>query len=189
MRSLRITAIALIAAVALTGCTSGDSQPAAEGSPTPTDSPSATPDTTVGVDEGNVSGFPKIDGFTYKELPNAVFKSLNSTIEGTPQVQDVQAKLVTKNGQEVGLVMRMAIEPEAASAAGFEEAFLPGFASGVAGSSAKPGFEEINGTKVVTVDMPGGSGAALAWFAGSVATVLVFKDDADAKAFAQGALG
>ncbi len=85
--------------------------------------------------------------------------------------------------------MRMAIDPEAASAAGFEEGFLPGFAGGFAGSDAAPDYEDINGVKVVTIGSPDQSGTAYAWLEGSIATILVFKDAADAEAFAQGALG
>jgi hypothetical protein len=197
MRSLRITAVALIAscAVVLTGCGGDDTEPAAgdstasaETSVTPDESDSATPDTTESTDAGDVADFPEVDGFTYTELPGAAFKSLNAKLKGTPQIEGVDAKLVEKDGQEAGLVMRMAIDPEAASAAGFEEGFLPGFAGGFAGSDAAPDYEDINGTKVVTIGSPDASGTAYAWLEDSIATILVFKDAADAEAFAQGAL-
>lgn len=200
MRSLRVTAIALVAAsaVMLTGCggddtetTASDTTPSAESSPTADDTVSATPDTsetTEGEDGGSVGDFPEVDGFTYAELPGAAFKSLNATLKGTPQIEGVEAQLVEKDGEEAGLVMRMAIDPAAASQAGFEEGFLPGFAGGFAGSDAAPGYEDINGTNVVTVGSPDASGTAYAWLIGSVATILVFKDAADAEAFAQGAL-
>ncbi|MEO8106366.1 MAG: hypothetical protein ABI720_03525 [Actinomycetes bacterium] len=156
---------------------------------TPSDSGSTTPDSTDAADAGDVGDFPEVAGFSYRDLPGAVFQNLKSTIKGTPQVEDVQAKLVSKGGQEAGLVMRLAIDPETASVDGFEDGFLPGFAGGVAGSNAAPDYEDINGTNVVTVDVPGETGAAYAWLQGSVATVLVFKDAADAEAFAQAALG
>ena len=124
----------------------------------------------------------------YTELPGAAFKSLNATLKNTPQIEGVEAKLVEKNGEEAGLVMRMAIDPEAASVAGFEEGFLPGFAGGFAGSNAAPDYEDINGTKVVKIGTPDQTGTAYAWLEGSIATILVFKDSGDAETFAQAAL-
>ena len=197
MRSVRITAVAIIAsgAVVLTGCGSDDTQPAAgdstasaEASVTPDDSESPTSDSTESSNAGDIADFPDVSGFTYTELPGAAFKSLNSTLKSTPQVEGVEAKLVEKDGQEAGLVMRMAIDPGAASAAGFEDGFLPGFAGGFAGSNAAPEYEDINGTNVVMVGSADQAGTAYAWLEGSIATIIVFKDAADAKVFAQGAL-
>jgi hypothetical protein len=197
MRSLRVTVVALVAscAVVLTGCGGDDAEPAAgdatasaEASTTPDDSESATPEATESGDPGDVADFPDVDGFTYTELPGAAFKSLNATLKNTPQIEGVAARLVEKNGQEAGLVMRMAIDPESASVPGFEEGFLPGFAGGFAGSDAAPDYEDINGTKVVMIGRPDQDGTAYAWLDGSIATILVFKDAADAEAFAQGAL-
>ena len=200
MRSLRLTAAALIAscAVVLTGCggdntepAAGDATASAETSATPDVSESGTPDTTDGTataDAGDLADFPTVDGFTYTELPGATFKSLNATLKGTPQIEGVEAKLIEKNGNEAGLIMRMSIDPQSASMPGFEEGFLPGFAGGFAGSDAAPDYEDINGTKVVVIDTPDQTGTAYAWLEGSVATILVFKEAADAETFAQGAL-
>lgn len=197
MRSHRVTAVALIAccAVALTGCGSDDTEstatdttPSAETSSTPAPSDSASPDASAVDTTGDINEFPEVDGFTYTELPAATFKSLASTLKGTPQLKDVEAKFVEKDGVQVGLVMRLAIDPESAAAAGFEEGFLPGFAGGIAGSDAAPDYEDINGTKVVTIATPDGTGTAYAWLEGSTSTILVFKDAADAETFAQGAL-
>ncbi len=193
MRSVRVAAVALIAscAVVLTGCGGDDTVPAAgDTTPTPsaTESVSSSPSPDASTTSGDVGSFPDVNGFTYAELPGAQFNQLNSALQGTPQIEGIDAKLVQKNGQDAGLVMRLAISPEAASAAGFEEGFLPGFAGGVAGSNAAPNYEDINGTKVVTIAVPNQTGSAYAWLEGSVATILVFKDTADAEAFAQAAL-
>ncbi|MCZ3385609.1 MAG: hypothetical protein LH630_01240 [Actinomycetia bacterium] len=201
MRSLRTSAAVLVAslAVVLTGCggdeadpAAGDTTPTAESSTTPEatpdDSASTTPDETETTDAANVGAFPEVEGFTYTELPGAAFKSLNATLKGTPQIEGVEAKLVEKNGDEAGLVMRMAIDPAAASTAGFEEGFLPGFAGGFAGTDAAPKYEDINGTKVVTIGSPDANGTAYAWLEGSLATIIVFQDAGDAEEFAQGAL-
>lgn len=197
MRSLRVTAVALVAscAVVLTGCGGDDPEPAAddamasaEESMTPGDDESSTPEETKDADPGDINDFPEVDGFTYAELPGVAFKSLNASLKGTPQIEGVEAKLVKKNGEEAGLVMRMAIDPEAAGAAGFEDGFLPGFAGGIAGSSAEPNYEDINGTKVVTIETPDQTGTAYAWLEGSIATILVFKDSGDAATFAEAAL-
>jgi hypothetical protein len=179
----------------LTGCggddtesASSDTTPAASASASESVSSSATPDATESTTSGDISDFPTVDGFTYADLPGASFKQLTASLKGTPQLEGADAKFVEKDGQQVGLVMRIAIDPEAASAAGFEEGFLPGFAGGVAGSDAAPDYEDINGTKVVTIGTPGEAGTAYAWLEDSIATVLVFKDAADAEAFAQAAL-
>lgn len=197
MRSVRVTAVALVAscAVVLTGCGGDDTTPAA-GDPTPSTSTSTSesvssspsPDATESTPSGDVADFPDVDGFTYTELPGSTFKQLNSSLQGTPQLEGLDAKLVEKDGQDAGLVMRLAINPDAASAPGFEENFLPGFAGGVAGTSAAPDYEDINGTKVVTIAIPNQTGSAYAWLEGSIATILVFKETADAEAFAAGAL-
>ena len=197
MRSLRVTAIALVAscAVVLTGCGGDDPEPAAndttpsaEESMTPDDEESSTPEETEEADPGDIDDFPDVDGFTYTELPGTAFKSLNASLKGTPQIEGVAAKLVEKDGEEAGLVMRMAIDPEAAGMAGFEDGFLPGFAGGIAGSNADPDYEDINGTKVVTIETPDQTGTAYAWLEGSIATILVFKDSGDAATFAEAAL-
>jgi hypothetical protein len=179
----------------LTGCggddtesASSDTTPAASASASESVSSSATPDETESTTSGDISDFPTVDGFTYADLPGASFKQLTASLKGTPQLEGADAKFVEKDGQQVGLVMQIAIDPEAASAAGFEEGFLPGFAGGVAGSDAAPDYEDINGTKVVTIGTPGEAGTAYAWLEDSIATVLVFKDAADAEAFAQAAL-
>lgn len=193
MRPLRITAIALIAlcTLVLAGCGGDDAPDAGDTttSATPEDSASATPSTDESSTDEDVADFPEVDGFTYTSLPGSTFKSLNSSLKGTPQVDGVEARLVQVNGEEAGLVMRLAIDPEAASAAGFEEGFLPGFAGGFAGSSATPEYQDINGTKVVMVGSPDEEGTAYAWLQGSVATIVVFKNNDDAETFAQGALG
>lgn len=193
MRSVRVVAVALIAscAVVLTGCGGDDTVPAAgDTTPTPSasESVSSSPSPDASTTSGDAGSFPDVNGFTYGELPGAQFNQLNSALQGTPQIEGIDAKLVQKDGMDAGLVMRLAINPEAASAAGFEEGFLPGFAGGVAGSDAAPNYEDINGTKVVTIAIPNQTGSAYAWLEGSVATILVFKDTADAEAFAQGAL-
>jgi hypothetical protein len=200
MRSLRVTAIALVAssAVILTGCGGDDPEPAAndttasaEESMTPDDEESSTPAETeesAETEVGDIDDFPEVDGFTYAELPGAAFKSLNASLKGTPQIEGVAAKLVEKDGEEAGFVMRMAIDPEAAGMAGFEDGFLPGFAGGIAGSNADPDYEDINGTKVVTIETPDQTGTAYAWLDDSIATILVFKDSGDAATFAEAAL-
>ncbi|MCZ3388511.1 MAG: hypothetical protein LH645_05190 [Actinomycetia bacterium] len=196
MRSVRATAVALIAscAVVLTGCGGDDNAPAASDT-TPTASTSASGSPTIvdstptgSTTSGDVADFPDVDGFTYSELPGAAFRGLNSALQGTPQIQGLEAKLVQKDGQDAGLVMRIGITPDALSSSGFEDNFLPGIAAGVAGSSAAPQYEDINGTKVVTIAVPNQTGSAYAWLKGSIATILVFKDTADAEAFAQAAL-
>jgi hypothetical protein len=194
MRSLRVTTVVLVAscAVALTGCGGDDPEPAAnepsasvEASTTPDDDDSTE---TEEADPGGVDDFPEVDGFTYSDLPGAAFKALNASLKGTPQIEGVAARLVEKDGDEAGLVMRMAIDPETAAMADFEDGFLPGFAGGIAGSNADPDYEDINGTKVVTIQTPDQTGTAYAWVEGSIATILVFQDSGDAATFAEAAL-
>lgn len=198
MRAHRFAAIVLVAgsAIALGGCSDNDPTPAANDTPmsaSPTTSPDESEST--GADETDSSSsesdpgdFPTVDGYTYSKLPTAAFAGLNGALEATPQVKGVDAKLVKKGDQEVGLVMLIAIDPAAANLPGFEDGFLPGFAGGVAGSDAKPKYEEINGTRVITIGTADGTGTAFAWLTDATATVLVFKDSADAKAFAETAL-
>ena len=177
MRSRRFPAVLLMVscAVALAGC-GGD------------DAPSAAPAPTQSSVSANVSDFPEIPGFSYKELAPSAFRELNSALKATPQIDGVAAKFATKDGKEAGLVMRVAIPPETAGLEGFAEQFVPGLLSGIAGSSAAPTQEDINGTSVTTITSPGEAGAAYAWLEGSIATVLVFEDPANAEAFAQAAL-
>ncbi len=197
LRLVRLTGLVLVASVAfvLGGCSSDEPAPVANDATTspetsdtasPTASGTATADTSG--DSTDLGDFPSVNGFSYAELPKAAFKTLDATLQSTPQIEGVEAKLVKKGGQEVGLVMRMAIDPAAAEASGFEDGFLPGFAGGVAGSTAQPQYDNINGTRVVMIATPDNAGTAYAWLDGSTATILVFKDAADAQAFAEGAI-
>ena len=195
MRSLRVTAIALVAscAVVLTGCGGDDPEPAAndttpsaEESMTPDDEESSTPEETEEADPGDIDDFPDVDGFTYTELPGAAFKSLNASLKGTPQIEGVAAKLVEKDGEEAGLVMRMAIDPEAAGMAGFEDGSCP--ASPAGSPERRPrlrGHQRHQGRHHRDPDQ---TGTAYAWLEGSIATILVFKDSGDAATFAEAAL-
>ena len=162
-------------ALALAGCSSDDST-------------SASPKPSQSSFSADVSDFPEIPGFSYKELSRTAFKQLNSALAKTPQINGVDAKFATKDGKEAGLVMRVAIPPETAGLEGFEEQFVPGMLAGIAQSSTTPTQEDINRTKVFTIALANQTGAAYAWLEGSIATVLVFKDSADAETFAQAAL-
>ncbi|MFL6071334.1 MAG: hypothetical protein ACJ73J_03310 [Actinomycetes bacterium] len=202
MRPVRITAVALIAAsgLFLAGCGSDDNSSASDAgtsaTPTPSDSSSAmmseTPsdgasdDSTMGSSE--VGDFAEVDGYTLVALPKAASQAFGAAVNSTPQIQGFEGRMVEKDGEQVGMVIRISVDEQAAALPDFEKQFLPGFASGIAGSSAKPEFEEINGVNVVKIATPDGSGTAYAWLEGSVATVLVFKDAADAQAYAEGAL-
>ena len=206
MRPVRITAVALIAAsgLFLAGCGNDDNPSASDAgtsaTPTPSDSSSAmmseTPssgasdgssdDSTMG--SSDVGDFAEVDGYTLVALPAAAKQAFGAAVNSTPQIQGFEGRMVEKGGDQVGMVIRIAVDEQAAALPDFEKQFLPGFASGIAGSSAKPEFEDINGVKVVKIGTPDGSGTAYAWLEGSVATVLVFKDAADAQAYAEGAL-
>lgn len=201
MRPVRITAVALIAAsgLFLAGCGSDDNSSADAGSsatPTPSDTSSAmmseTPSdgasdgSTMG--SGDVGDFAEVDGYTLVALPKAASQAFGAAVNSTPQIQGFEGRMVEKDGNQVGMVIRISVDAQAAALPDFEKQFLPGFASGIAGSSAKPDFEEINGVNVVKIATPDGSGTAYAWLEGSVATVLVFQDAADAQAYAEGAL-
>lgn len=194
MRHIRGTAVALLAAgtFVLAGCGGSDEPEPAADDPTPTaeatpDS-SSSPEMTEDADPGDVNAFPEVDGFEYAEVPSPVFKSLNQSLKGTEELESVEAKLVEKNGEEAGLVMRIEVDADTAAADGFEDAFLPGFASGLAGINAAPDIEEIGGVKVVKIGTADGSGTAYAWLEDNIAMVIVFRDAADAETFAEAAL-
>ena len=198
MRPLRITAIALIAAagLVLAGC-GGDDEPAADeattAASTPAEDDTATPDEdTEGDDTGEVDevgDFPEVDGFTLVQLPATASQAFAQAVQGTPQIEGFEGRLVeTDSNSEAGVIIRIGVDPDAAGLDKFEDKFLPGFASGIAGSTAKPDFEEINGVNVVKIGTPDGAGTAYAWIEDSVATVLVFQDAADAQTFAEGAI-
>jgi len=201
MRPVRITAVALIAAtgLVLAGCGSNDDSSASSASsstPTPSDTSSAMMSETPssGASDGSTMGssdvgdFAEVDGYTLVALPKAASQAFSAAVNSTPQIQGFEGRMVQKDGQQVGMVIRIAVDPSAAALPDFEKQFLPGFASGIAGTQAKPDFEQINGTNVVKIATPDGSGTAYAWIEGSVATVLVFQDAADAQAYAEGAL-
>ena len=200
MRPLRLTAIALIAAagLVLAGC-GGDDEPAADdatttAASTPSEDDTATPDDEATEDDDTgevdeVGDFPEVDGFTLVELPATASQAFAQAVQGTPQIKGFEGRLVETDGEsEAGIIIRIGVDPEAAGLDKFEDKFLPGFASGIAGTTAKPDFEDINGVNVVKIATPDGAGTAYAWIEDSVATVLVFKDAADAQAFAEGAL-
>jgi hypothetical protein len=202
MRPLRITAIALIAAgLVLAGC-GGDEEPAADeattAASTPAEDDTATPDETTEDDDtgdddtgevDEVGDFPEVDGFTLVQLPASASQAFGQAVQGTPQIEGFEGRLVETDGNsEAGVIIRIGVDPDAAGLDKFEDKFLPGFASGIAGTTAKPDFEEINGVNVVKIGTPDGAGTAYAWIEDSVATVLVFQDVADAQAFAEGAL-
>ena len=197
MRSVKVTAIAFVAAagLVLTGC-GGSEEPAASddnttAEATPTDSETPTDEETTDdtIEQGDVSDFPDVDGYTLVALPGAAKKAFGAATNSTPQIQKFEGRLVEKGGEQAGLILRIAIDPEAASADGFEEGFLPGFAGGVAGTSAQPDYEDINGVRVVKIATADGTGTAYAWIEDAIATVLVFKDAADAQTFAEESIG
>jgi hypothetical protein len=201
MRPVRIAAVALIATAGLLlGACSSDDEPSAgdtpsTSAPTPSDTAMAsqtptddeTDDGSTGA-SGDVNDFVEVDGFTLVTLPQAIKQTFSAPLNSVPQIEGFEGRLVKKDGQQAGLVMRIAVDSKAANLPNFEDQFLPGFAGGIAGSDAKPDFEEINGVNVVKVDTADGSGTAYAWIQESVATVLVFKDAGDAQAYAEGAL-
>ena len=197
MRPLRITAIALIAAagLVLAGCGSDD-EPAADeattAASTPAEDDTATPDETESDDTDEVDevgDFPEVDGFTLVQLPATASQAFAQAVQGTPQIEGFEGRLVeTDSNSEAGIIIRIGVDPDAAGLDKFEDKFLPGFASGIAGSTAKPDFEEINGVNVVKISTPDSAGTAYAWIEDAVATVLVFQDAADAQAFAEGAI-
>jgi hypothetical protein len=202
MRSVRIAAVAFIAAtgLVLAGCGSDDNTSASDtgssATPTPSDTSSAmtSESPTDQASDGSTGGsadvgdFADVDGYTLVPLPKAASQAFSAAVNSTPQIQGFEGRMVEKNGDQAGMVIRIAVDAQAAALPDFEKQFLPGFASGIAGSSAKPEFEEINGVNVVKIGTPDGSGTAYAWIQGSVATVLVFKDASDAQAYAEGAL-
>jgi len=199
MRPLRLTAIAFIATtgLVLAGC-GGDDEPAADdattAASTPAEGDTATPDDEATEDDDTgevdeVGDFPEVDGFTLVELPATASQAFAQAVQGAPQIQGFEGRLVEKGSEpESGVIIRIGVDPDAAGLDKFEDKFLPGFASGIAGSTAKPDFEEINGVNVVKIGTPDGAGTAYAWIENSVATVLVFKDAADAQTFAESAL-
>ena len=200
MRPLRLTAIALIAAagLVLAGC-GGDDEPAADdatttAASTPSEDDTATPDDEATEEDdtgeaGEVSDFPEVDGYTLVELPATASQAFAQAVQGTPQIEGFEGRLVEKGSDtEAGIIIRIGVDPDAAGLDKFEDKFLPGFASGIAGTTAKPDFEEINGVNVVKIGTPDGAGTAYAWIEDAVATVLVFKDAANAQEFAEGAL-
>ena len=182
MRPLRLAAVALIAAAGLllAGC-SGSDEPAGDASS------SASPSQDTGADSA-VGDFAEVEGFTLVALPDAASQAFAAATQNAPQIEGFDGRMVEKDGQAVGMVMRVALDPDQAKLPNFEKQFLPGFASGIAGADAKPQFEEVNGVKVVKIAAPGGSGTAYAWIEDAVATVLVFQTPADAATYSQGAL-
>lgn len=196
MRPLRITAVAFIAATGLVLAGCGDDEPTADApaettpADTTTTEETTTPDDAATEDEvDDVSDFPEVDGYDLVELPATASDAFASAVQGTPQIEEFQGRLIEEGGAESGLIIRIGIDPDAAGLDKFEDKFLPGFAGGIAGASAKPEFEDINGVNVVKIETPDGSGTAYAWIQNSVATVLVFQDAGDAQSFAESALG
>lgn len=185
-----VAALAATAVLVLGGC-GGDDEPSPAASPSPE---SSTPEETMSSEPEETSepaaldDFPEVDGYTYQKLPGAALSAFSQAVKGTPEVGKAAGRLVLKDGDQVGLILRISIDPDAANMPGFEDGFLPGFAGGIAGTSVEPDYEEINGTRVVKVGAPTAGGTAYAWIQDSVATVLVFQDAADAQAFAEGAL-
>jgi hypothetical protein len=202
MRSVRIVAVSLIAAtgLVLAGCGSDDNTSASDttssATPTPSDTTSAMTSETPTDDssDGSMSGsedvgdFADVDGYTLVALPKAASQAFGAAVNSTPQIKGFEGRMVEKGGDQVGMVIRISVDSQAAALPDFEKQFLPGFASGIAGTNAKPDFEEINGVNVVKIGTPDGTGTAYAWIQGSVATVLVFKDASDAQTYAEGAL-
>lgn len=185
MRPVRVAAVALIATAGLllAGCSSDE--PAASASSTASESPSPSSDPSG--ESGAVDDFPEVDGYTLVDLPDAARQAFATATQSAPQLEDFDGRLVEKDGQQVGMVMRVGLDVGQSELGDFEKQFLPGFASGIAGADVKPDFEEINGVKVVKIETPGGSGTAYAWIQSSVATILVFNSAEDAAAYADGA--
>ena len=201
MRPLRISVIALVAAtgLVLAGC-GDDDTPSADNTDTtsastPSEDDSATPmdsatdeETSDTTEAGDVGDFPDVDGYTLVALPGAAKQAFGSAVEGTPEIEGFEGRLVEKDGAKAGLTIRIGVDASAADLPNFEDQFLPAFAGGLAGTSAQPEFEDINGVKVVKIGTPDGNGTAYAWIEGNIATVLVFQDAADAQAYAEGAI-
>jgi hypothetical protein len=185
-----VAALAASAMLVLGGCSDDTTPEPAAGSPevssSPEESPSSQPEETSAP--AALDDFPEVDGYTYQKLPAAALDAFDAAVKDTPQVGKAAGRLVLKDGDQAGLIMRISIDPDAANTPGFEDGFLPGFAGGIAGSDVEPDYEEINGTKVVKVNAPSAGGSAYAWIKDSVATVLVFQSTADAQTFAEGAL-
>jgi hypothetical protein len=185
-----VAALAASAMLVLGGCSDDTTPEPAAGSPevssSPEESMSSQPEETTAP--AALDDFPEVDGYTYQKLPAAALNAFDAAVKDTPQVGKAAGQLVLKDGEQAGLIMRISIDPDAANTPGFEDGFLPGFAGGIAGSDVEPDYEEINGTKVVKVSAQSAGGTAYAWIKDSVATVLVFQSDADAQAFAEGAL-
>lgn len=205
MRSFRIATAAVIAVTGLvvTGCAS-DNEPSADDTntsaeTTPSDEASETPSedatddsTEDSTDDGGASAdvgdFPDVDGYTLVPLPQVAKQTFAGAINGTPQIDGFEGRVVQKGGQEVGFIIRVGIDEQLASSSNFEEGFFPGFAAAIAGGGTHPQFEEMNGVNVIKIEGMSG-GATYAWVDGNVATVATFDDPADAQAFAQGATG
>jgi hypothetical protein len=185
MRPVRVAAVALIATVGLllAGCSSDE--PAASDSAGASESPSASSDASEAP--AAVGDFAEVEGYTLVELPDAARQAFAAATQNAPQLEDFDGRMIEKDGQQVGMVMRVGLDVDQSDLGDFEKQFLPGFASGIAGADVKPDFEEINGIKVVKIETPGGSGTAYAWIESSVATILVFNSAEDAAAYAQGA--
>jgi hypothetical protein len=208
MRPVRVAAVALIATSGLLlGACSSDDEPSAgnvssTATATPSDTASASQspsgdgsgDSDGGNDNdstgasGDVSDFAQVPGFTLVSLPQALKQTFSAPLNNVPQIDGFEGRLAKKGSQQAGVVMRIGVDAKAADLPDFEDKFLPGFATGIAGMNAKPDFEKINGVIVVKIDTADGSGTAYAWIQDSVATVLVFQDASDAQAYAEGAL-
>jgi hypothetical protein len=193
MRPVKVAAVALTAVLglALASCSSSSetTTPDAAMSPSPSSSTSASPDGSMSGAPAGLDDFAEVDGFTLVDLSASMRQAYQGLIKNTPQLEGFEGRLVEKDGEQIGIVMRIAVDADAASSQAFEDNFLPGFANGIAGTTVKPNIEEINGVKVIKVDTPGGSGTAYAWLEDAIATVLVFKSADDAQAYAEGALG
>jgi hypothetical protein len=200
MRPVRVAAVALIAAAGLVlgacssdepaagdGAGSAASSPGSEASPSPSDSASDSASDSSG-DAAGVDDFVEVDGYTLVALPKAASQAFDAATQNAPQIEDFAGRLVEKDGEQAGIVVRVGLDADQANLPNFERQFLPGFASGIAGAAAKPEFEKINGVNVVKIQTPGGSGTAYAWIQDAIATVLVFESATDAQAYAEGSL-
>ena len=198
MRPIRFAAALIAAAgLVLAGC-ADDSEPSADDTNTTSATPSEdasddvseSPSDEASDDSGeseDVGDFPEVDGFTLVSLPQAAEQAFGSAVQGVPQIDDFEGRLVKEGGKQVGFVIRIGVNVDDAALSEFEDNFLPAFAGGIAGTDAEPDFEEINGVNVVKIQGPSGS-TAYAWVEDGVATVTTFNDAADAQAFAEGAL-